>query len=267
MGIGYCLRACPGRDLAAPRPMSVLKLTALRVYRRQQDSENRLVVDGLSCNIEKGERVAIVGPNGAGKTSLLLAVVGAVPFEGEIEVGGLRLNRKSLQEIRRKTGFVFADPSDQLFLPTVEQEVRFGPEQRGLEENVISGRTQQALQAVGLSGYDSRSSSELSLGEQRRLAVATVLSTEPDLILLDEPTASLDPVARRQMLRVIEKTEATVVLATHDLDAAVQLGARVLLLKDGKIHGDGPAALILADEQAISAAGLEVPLSLKMAIG
>lgn len=244
--------------------MAVLTLHSLRVYRRQQDSKNRLVVDGLSCEVQKGERVAIVGPNGAGKTSLLLAMVGAVPFEGEITVGGQLLERKNLQDIRRRTGFVFADPSEQLFLPTVEQEVRFGPEQRGWSVEQVSERAAKALQAVGLSGYEARSSSELSLGEQRRLAVATVLATEPDLILLDEPTASLDPLARRQMLKVIEETQATVLLATHDLDAAVQLEARVLLLKDGKIHGDGPARTILADERAIAAAGLEVPLSLSL---
>lgn len=242
---------------------SALTLEGVRVYRAQQDAENRLVLQDFTCSIARGERVAVVGPNGAGKTSLLLALVGAVPFEGEVRIGETQLERKTLTDVRSRTGYVFADPSDQLFLPTVRQEVSFGPEQRGLSAAEVEARTRGALDAVGLTGYESRNSLALSLGEQRRLAVATVLSTRPELILLDEPTASLDPVARRQMLRVIDRAEATVLLATHDLDAVVALEARVLLLKNGSLHADGSARDLLGNEALMTETGLEVPLSLQ----
>ncbi len=248
-----------------PAAPAALELVDVSVLRQRRGEEPRKVIDGLHLRVEVGQRVALVGPNGAGKTSLLLALVGAAPFRGTIAVGGVRLERSSLAQVRQTTGYVFADPADQLFLPTAGEEVAFGPRQRGLVEPALSQRVEQALAAVGLEGYQGRLCAELSLGEQRRLAVATILSTRPALLLLDEPTASLDPRARRKMLESIVSLGAAVLLATHDLDAALDLGARVVALGEGRVVGDGPAERVLADEAVMQRAGLEVPYRLRAA--
>src|SRR5207253_428435 len=155
---------------------------------------------------------------------LLLSLVGAVRFEGRIDIGGMAVTPATLPDVRRRVGFVFADPSDQFFLDEVSTEVSFGPRERGLDEPSVKRRVAEALSAVGLSEYVGRSPDTLSLGEQRRLAIATVLAIEPDVLLLDEPTAALDPRARRTVLDVLAALPATVVIATHDLDAALELG-------------------------------------------
>jgi cobalt/nickel transport system ATP-binding protein len=225
------------------------------------------VLDAVSFEVASGEHVALAGPNGAGKTTLLWALVGAAPCEGLVEIAGHRAGPRSLEDLRRDVGFVFADPGDQLFLPTVLEEVAFGPEQRGWSEDVVRRRVEVALALVGLTGFEVRASGELSLGEQRRLAVATVLSTQPRALLLDEPTASLDPRARREMLSAVRATSATVIFATHDLEAVLELRARVLVLSGGRLVADGPSQEILGDAATMDAAGLEVPLSLRLAGG
>jgi cobalt/nickel transport system ATP-binding protein len=225
----------------------------------------RQVVARLSLQIEAGQRVALIGPNGAGKTSLLLALVGAVPIEGRIVVGECVLDASTLTAIRQNVGFVFSDPQDQLFLPSVREEVAFGPLQRGLSEHEITRRTNDVLALVSLLGAEERRPSELSLGEQRRLAIASVLACQPKIVLLDEPTASLDPRARRKMLEIIANLDATVICATHDLDAALALNARVIILAGGDVLGDGPAGTLLADHALLDRAGLELPLSLSAA--
>jgi cobalt/nickel transport system ATP-binding protein len=167
-----------------------------------------------------------------------------------------------LADIRRQVGFVFADPGDQLFCATVTEEVAFGPRQRGLSDAEVSERVRSALDAVGLVSFEARAPSELSLGEQRRLAVATVLACEPAAVLLDEPTAGLDPRARSLLLDVVARTSATVVLATHDLDAALELSARTVLLDRGRLVADGTAERLLRDQSLLESAGLALPLSL-----
>ena len=229
---------------------------------REDGPRRRSVVDKLSLDIAAGERVAIAGPNGAGKTSLLLALVGALPFTGQIEIGERTLDARSLQAVRRDVGYVFADPSDQLFLPTVREEVGFGPRQRGVAGDALSACVESALAAVGLSGFEERSPLALSLGEQRRLAAATVLSTGPGVLLFDEPTASLDPRARRAMLETLRELDATLLLATHDLDAVLELDARVVLLDRGALVEQGPAAVLLRDEALLERAGMALPLGL-----
>lgn len=230
---------------------------------REDGASRQCAIDQLSLDIARGERVAIAGPNGAGKTSLLLALVGALPFTGTITVGSRTLDKKSLEAVRRDTGYVFADPSDQLFLPTVRQEVAFGPRQRGVAGEALDQSIRSALEAVGLAGFEDRSPLALSLGEQRRLAAATVLSTGPGVLLFDEPTASLDPRARRTMLETLRGMDATLLVATHDLDAVLDLEARVVLLDAGRRIADGPAAELLRDEPLLERAGMALPLSVQ----
>ncbi len=239
-----------------------IRIEHLEVW-REDGAERKRVLDALSLGIAAGERVAIAGPNGAGKTSLLLAMVGALPFSGTITVGERVLDSKSLDSVRREVGYVFADPSDQLFLPTVREEVGFGPRQRGDDGESLTRRVGAALETVGLTGFEERSPLALSLGEQRRLAAATVLSTDPGVLLFDEPTASLDPRARRSMLDTLLGLDATLLMATHDLDAVLDLDARVVLLDAGKLVADGPSSELLHDEGLLERAGMALPLGLQ----
>lgn len=218
------------------------------------------VVHGISTTIEAGRRVALVGANGAGKTSLLLALVGAVRFSGRITVDELSLGKKTLAALRARVGFVFAEPADQLFLPSVLDEAAFAPKQLRLPDPLA--RAREALEQVGLGRMETRSPSSLSLGEQRRLALATVLSAEPGVLLLDEPTASLDARARRAVLGAVRDTTATTLFATHDLEAALDLDADVLVIGAGRLVGHGPAREVLADAALLDAANLDVPASL-----
>ena len=238
-------------------PASVT-LEALQVWREDGlGGEPAQVVHAVSASIDAGSRVALVGANGAGKTSLLLALVGAARFAGKIRVGDLELDRRSLATVRKQLGFVFAEPADQLFLPTVLEEASFGPRQRGLPN--AEELAKSALIRVGLVGLEDRSPHSLSLGEQRRLAIAAVLSLEPALLLLDEPTASLDSRSRRSVLDAIRASGATTLFATHDLEAAIELDADVLVLSEGRLLGGGKARVALTDAALLDAAGLDVP--------
>ena len=237
-----------------------LRLEGLRVF-REAASARRVVVDGVTLRAAPGERLFLLGPNGAGKTSILLALVGAVPFEGRIAIGELEVSPRTIQDVRRAVGFVFADPSDQFFMSEVSAEVAYGPRTRGLDPVTVTARVEGALAAVRLSGFAGRSPDELSLGEQRRLAIATALAIEPDVFLLDEPTASLDPRARHAVLEAVARVPATVVVATHDLDAAYALDGRAVLIRDGRVVGDGRAREILKDAALLDAAGLVPPIA------
>lgn len=221
---------------------------------RESGGKRTAVTRHVTISVKPGERVFLLGPNGAGKTSLLLAIVGAVPFEGRISVGSTVVEQHVIDTVRSRVAFVFADPSDQLFTDEVREEVRFGPRTQKLPD--VEGRVTRALRAVDLEAYAGRAPSHLSLGEQRRLAIATALAVDPELLLLDEPTAALDPRARRRVLDGIGGLAATVVLATHDLDAARQLGGRVVLLNGGHAIADGPCEGILSDERLLDEAGL-----------
>jgi cobalt/nickel transport system ATP-binding protein len=238
-----------------------IELCDVTLFREAEPGQRQAVLSGLSLSIAAGERVALVGRNGAGKTSLLLALVGALASEGEIRIGESRLEARSLESIRRQLGFVFADPSDQLFCASVAEEVAFGPQQLRLPPERVQERVRAALAEVGLRGLEARAPARLSLGEQRRLAIAAALATHPEAILIDEPTAALDPVARHQLLLAIGRLDATVVIATHDLDAVLELDARSVVLAGGAVAADGPARTILADHALLQRAGLALPLS------
>jgi len=237
----------------AGTPIAIEKLD---VWYEDARGDAHRVVHALSVAIEPGERVALLGRNGAGKTSLLLALVGAVPFSGSVTIGGQALARHTLETVRRGIGFVFADPRDQLFCATVHEEVAYGPRLRDLAPSEVEQRVARALAAVNLTGFESRPPGALSLGEKRRLAIATVLSYEAALVIVDEPTASLDPLARHSVLEAIAGLDATVVFATHDLDAARELGARTLVFDAGRLLADGPATQILSDLDLLRRAGL-----------
>lgn len=244
----------------SPAPAS-LSLDHVDVFRGED--EGAAVVRALTLEVREGERVFLLGPNGAGKTSLLLALVGAARFSGAIRVGGVALAPDTVDAVRRRVGFVFADPRDQFFLTRVEDEVAFGARERGLGQPEVEARVQRALAAMGLEAHRRRAPDALSLGEQRRLAIATMLAVEPDVLLLDEPTASLDPRARRRILEVVAALSATVVVATHDLDAALELGGRVVLLDQGVVVADGDAKVLLRDGPLLEAAGLCLPLAVQ----
>ena len=226
--------------------------------------DGREAIAGVSCRVEGGERVALVGPNGAGKSTLLLLLVGVLRGEGTIRVGGEVLSRSTLREIRRMVGLVFQDPDDQLFMPTIAEDVAFGPAQTGLTRDELDKRVEEALESVGMAGFGSREPHHLSGGEKRAASLATVLSMRPDVLALDEPTTGLDPRSRRRVIGLLKRREQAMLVATHDLEMVLELCGRVVLLDEGKVVTDGPTREVLRDQALMEAHGLEVPLSIKL---
>ncbi|SDH59166.1 energy-coupling factor ABC transporter ATP-binding protein [Microbacterium pygmaeum] len=218
------------------------------------------VLDGVSFEITAGERVAVLGPNGAGKTTLMLQLNGILsPSSGEVAIGGTTLARDTLREIRRRVGLVFQDPDDQLFMPTVGEDVAFGPSNFGVRGAELQARVTSALVRVGLADAASRPPQHLSLGQRRRAAIATILSMDVDVVVLDEPTSNLDPSARRELSATLDALPATVIVVTHDLPYALELCPRALVLDGGRIVADGPTRELLADAAFMAAHGLELP--------
>ncbi len=216
-------------------------------------------LERIDLTIEQGESVAVVGPNGAGKSTLLLHLNGILRGAGAISILGLPMNDKNLREIRRLVGVVFQDPEDQLFLTSVAQDVGFGPANLGLERGEIALRVDQALAAVGMDGSEDRSSHHLSFGQKKRVAVATVLSMRPEILVLDEPTSNLDPKSRRRVVEILRGLSATKIVVTHDLPVAYELCERAVILDRGRVVADGPALDILSDAELLAAHDLELP--------
>jgi cobalt/nickel transport system ATP-binding protein len=215
---------------------------------------------GVDLRIEAGERVALLGPNGAGKTTLVLHLNGILqPGRGRVTVAGLPVEKRSLQEVRRRVGIVFQDPDDQLFMPTVGEDVAFGPRNLGLPEPEVAARVARALEQVGMSGYADRPPHHLSFGQRRRVAVATVLSMHPEILVLDEPSSNLDPAGRRELAEVLEALPVTLLMVTHDLPYALQLCPRSVVLDGGTVVADGSTRELLADEVLLSRHRLELP--------
>ena len=213
-------------------------------------------VDGVGFAIGDGDSVALVGANGAGKTSLLLAIVGVIPIaDGEIRVGDAVLCRKSLREIRSRVGFVFQNPDDQLFMPNIFEDVAFGPRSFGCGEAEAAERAEAALARLGIGHLSERSPLKLSGGEKRLAAIATVLSMRPDLLLMDEPAAFLDPRAKRNLAAILSELPQGKLIATHDLAFAREVCSRALLLQDGKLIADEGVGL-LGDLARLEGAGL-----------
>jgi energy-coupling factor transporter ATP-binding protein EcfA2 len=216
---------------------------------------------GLSL-VSRGpsERLAVLGANGAGKSSLFLAIAGFLAFRGSASVLGHAVVPAGLAELRRKVGFVFEDPGDQLFLETLGDDVAFGPRNAGLAEPEVAARVREALAAVGLAGFEERSPRRLSSGERRLAAIATALALRPEALVLDEPTANLDARARRRVVGTLARFRGGLILLTHDHEAARELADRAIVLAEGRIVCDAPAASALADPRGRAALGLDESL-------
>jgi cobalt/nickel transport system ATP-binding protein len=213
----------------------------------------------INLSISPGERVAILGPNGAGKSTLLLHLNGTLQGKGEIEVFSLPVNKQNLNKIRSLVGMVFQDPDDQLFLTTVYDDVAFGPLNQSLPPEEIDQRVLQALGIVGMSWAVSKSAHHLSFGEKKRVAIATVLAMNPEILVLDEPTSNLDPRNRKNLLNLLTSFSHTLIVATHDMDFAWHTCHRVILLSNGRIIADGVVQEILRNQKLLASEGLEVP--------
>lgn len=217
----------------------------------------REVLRGVTLRLDHGEKVALVGANGAGKSTLMLHANGLLsPSQGQIVVGDMVLTKKTLPTIRQSVGLVFQNPDDQLFMPTVEEDVGFGPANMRLSREEIAERIERALRAVGALDLRQRSPQQLSGGEKRRVAIATVLAMEPSILVMDEPSAGLDPRARRQMIELLLGFGHTALIATHDLDMAQRLCPRTVIMLAGQVAADGPTKQLLGDGALLERCGL-----------
>jgi cobalt/nickel transport system ATP-binding protein len=228
--------------------------------------DGHVALHSVDLEIARGERVALLGPNGAGKTTLALHLNGILsPRAGAVRVGGLEVRKENLKEIRRRVGLVFQDPDDQLFMTTVRDDVAFGPANLGYRGDDLDGRVGSALDAVGMSESGDRPPHHLSFGQRRRVAVATVLAMDPDVLVLDEPTSNLDPVGRRELADVLERLPLTLLLITHDLPYALRLCERAIVMDGGRIVAAGPTREVLADEDLLARHRLELPYGFTLA--
>ena len=221
--------------------------------------DEHVALRGVSFNLCEGDKVALVGPNGAGKSTLMLQLNGILDGRGGIEIGGMRLSRDNLPVIRAMVGLVFQNPDDQLFSPTVFEDVAFGPLHMGLPEEEVFARVDSALEAVRMSSYRDRLSHHLSVGEKKRIAIATVLSMNPKILILDEPSAGLDPRARRTLINLLRDLPITMLISTHDMRMVQELFPRTIVMDDGRIVADGMTHEILEDETFLKEHGLEKP--------
>jgi cobalt/nickel transport system ATP-binding protein len=223
--------------------------------------DGRQALRDVSLRVGPTEKVALVGPNGAGKSTLMLHLNGLLrPSAGEVEVGGLPVTDDNLGQIRAWVGLVFQNPDDQLFNPKVFDDVAFGPLHMDLPPEEVRRRSLAALEAVGMAGYFDRISHHLSLGEKKRIAIATVLSMEPKILVLDEPTSGLDPRARRGLINLLRAmAETTMLAATHDMRLVEEFFPRMVILDEGQVVADGPTQALLSDATLLEAHGLERP--------
>jgi len=218
---------------------------------------------GVNLDISKGESVGLIGPNGAGKSTLLLHLNGILKgTKGSVEVLGMRVEDENLAKIRRKVAIVFQEPDDQLFMPTVFDDVAFGPVNSGYSKEKVKEKVKKALRQVRMEGYEDRCSHHLSLGEKKKISIATVLSMDPEILILDEPTISLDPGARRELIKLLKDLNITKIIAGHDLELIVEICSRVVLLDEGEIVTNGDPREVLSNKSLMELHGLEVPLSL-----
>jgi cobalt/nickel transport system ATP-binding protein len=221
-------------------------------------------LEGIDLDVRCGERIAIVGPSGAGKSTLLLHLNGILSGTGSVKIMGSNLEQSNLKQIRKQVGLLFQDPNDQLFCPTVFEDIAFGPLNLSVPAGEIPRRVEKALIDSGLDrSFRSRSSHHLSLGERRRVSLAAVLAMEPAILGMDEPTSNLDPRNRHHLIEVVSGLNATMIIATHDLELVLDVCSRTVLMDHGKIWAEGETRTMLSDAELMGKHGLEVPLSLR----
>jgi len=221
-------------------------------------------LEGVTFSVTHGESVALVGANGAGKSTLLMHLVGFLtPSEGEVRIGEVPVTKDTVRDIRRSIGMVFQDPDDQLFMPSVAEDVAFGPLNLGLPDSEVAARVDDALARVGAAHLKDRPPYRLSGGEKRAVSIATVLAMCPSALVMDEPSSNLDPRARRNLIELLSTFDHTKIIATHDLDLALELCERTIVMSDGAITADGPTSHIFADDGLLERSGLERPAALQ----
>ncbi len=220
------------------------------------------VVQELSFQIEKGESVGLIGANGAGKSTVMKLLLGLVSGDGEILIDGMPMSRNNLADIRKKLGFVLQDSDDQMFMPTVYEDLIFGPVNYGMSREEADRKADEVLTKLNLTDLKHRHNHKLSGGEKKMAAIAVILAMEPETVLMDEPTASLDPYNRRIVINTIKDLKQTKIITSHDLDMIMDTCSRVILLSNGRIAADGPAEEILRDKALLEANHLELPLGI-----
>ncbi|MEY2634174.1 MAG: hypothetical protein RIS75_114 [Actinomycetota bacterium] len=225
---------------------------------------------GVNLHIHQNERVALLGPNGAGKTTLVMHLNGILHSgHGSVSVAGLKIDpsdKKSLKEIRRRVGIVFQDPDDQLFMPTVREDVAFGPHNMGIRGDELTARVDEALTQVGMLEFADRAPHHLSFGQRRRVALATVLAMKPEILILDEPSSNLDPASRRELAEILRSLSITLLMVTHDLPYALELCPRSVILSGGVIVADASTIDILQNETLMNEQRLELPFGFDPAV-
>ena len=220
-------------------------------------------LDDITFSIEDGKKTALIGANGAGKSTLLMTIAGIVPVSsGTVTVNGVDLSKETLAKRREMIGFVFQNPDDQLFMSKVSDDIAFGPRNAGVSEDEIDRRMTRVLEELGIPHLRNRITDKLSGGEKRRVAVATVLVMDPDILIFDEPSSYLDPRSRRLLIKELSQADRTHFIATHDLDLALDVCENAIILQNGKIMAQGPASSLLGDRALLEKCGLELPLSM-----
>ena len=242
--------------------MSHHKIIAQHI--RYQYPDGRQALKDINFQIVHGESVGIVGANGAGKSTLLMHLTGILfPDKGEIRVGDMPVTKKNLSFIRQKIGMVFQNADDQLFMTTVYDDVAFGPRNYGLREEEVTIRVMNSLETVGISHLKERPPYKLSAGEKRAVTIAAVLAMDPDILVMDEPSAALDPKARRRLIKLLQQFSHTKLIATHDMDMVLELCHRIIIMQEGMIVADGPTLDILTNAELMEKSNLEIPLVLQ----
>ena len=221
------------------------------------------VIDDLSFHIRKGETVGLIGANGAGKSTIMKLMLGLLPAQGEILVEGMPVTKQNLSVIRQKIGFVLQDSDNQMFMPTVYEDMIFGPRNYGLTREEADARVDRVLKELGLESLKHRHNHKISGGEKRMAAIATILAMEPEMIVMDEPSTALDPVNRRRVISTINSRKETKLIASHDLDMILDTCQRVILLNHGRIVADGEAETVLRDRALLEANRMELPFCLQ----